>query len=226
MKYAGSIAAILLLGLITGPGANPALAQTGAMPDMTPEQAQAMAEQMMLRLGGQIGLDPEALRNATPEQRKEMMRGAADTMAGQTMQQMEQAFGMPAEELKNLSKEEMRTLMVARLQPPAMAPPLQPRPLRSAPPRGFPDGSVALPVAADYSAELAVAEPAGRELLLVAVDLPARRIVWRETLTTPFERHLDLLDIAPDPSVLILELIDPATRRVIRRYRPVAAAGE
>lgn len=243
MKRAATIALMLLLS----GSATLALAQTGGLPtgnmpmggmpmggmpsgdmsNMTPEQAEAMAEQMMLRFGGMMGLDPEALRDASPEEREEMLRGGADAMAGQTMQRMEQIFGMPVEEMQNLSPEEkaaLRARMMARTGPPIMTPPADLQPLRPAPRRGFPDGSIPLPVAADYSTELAVADPADRDLLLVAVDLPAREIVWRETLTTPFEKHLNLLDIAPDPSVLILELIDPETRRVIRRYRPVAAA--
>ncbi|MCZ6893614.1 MAG: hypothetical protein O7H40_06155 [Gammaproteobacteria bacterium] len=268
MKLKTAIALTLVLGL----SAAPALAQTGGMPmggmpNMTPEQAEAMTQQMMQRFGAKMGLDPEALRNASPEERKEMMRGGADAMAermilqfggkmgldpealrdappeereemlrggadamvGQSMQRMEQMFGMSVEEMQNLSSEdkaEMRARMAARFQPQAVAPPVEPRPLRPAPRRGFPDGSVALPVTADYGADLVVDEPPERELLLVAVDLPAREIVWRETLTTPFEKHLRLLDIAPDPSVLILELIDPDTHRVFRRYRPVAAASE
>jgi len=268
MKHKTAIALTLVLGL----GAAPALAQTGGMPmggmpNMTPEQAEAMtqqmmqrfgakmgldpealrdaspeereemlsggadamAEQMMLRFGAKMGLDPEALRNASPEEREEMQSGGADAMAEQTMQRLEQMFGMPVEDMQNLSNEdkaEMRARMMARFQPQAMAQPVEPRPLRPAPRYGFPDGSVALPVMADYGADLVVDEPLEREFLLVAVDVPAREIVWRETLTTPFEKHISLLDIAPDPSVLILELIDPGTHRVFRRYRPVAAASE
>lgn len=228
MKHETTIALTLLFGL----GAAPAPAQMGGMPSgdmssMTPEQAAAMAEQMMLRFGGKMGLDPEALRNASPEEREEMLQGGADAMAGQVMQRMERMFGMSAEEMQNLSPAEkvaLRARMTARFQQQAVAQPAEPRPLYAAPPHGFPDGSVPLPVLADYSTDLAIAEPAGQDLLLVAVDLPAREIVWRETRTTPFEEHLNLLDIAPDPSVLILELIDPDTHRVIRRYRPVAAA--
>lgn len=224
MKRATTVALALLLGL----SAAPAWAQTGGVPNMTPEQAQQMADQMMLRFGKQMGVDPEALRNATPEQREEMLRGGAEAMAGQTMQRMEQMFGMPVEELQNLSAEQkagMRARMMARFQPPT-PPEADAIPLRYTPARGFPDGSTPLPVAADYSTILVVAEPAGRELLLVVADVVRREIVWRETRTAPFEEHLNLLDIAQDPSVLILELIDPETHRVIRRYRPVAAASE
>ena len=70
---------------------------------------------------------------------------------------------------------------------------------------------------------MAVDEPAGREFLLVVADVIQRQIVWRETRTAPFEEHLNLLDVAPEPSSLILELIDPDSHLVIRRYRPVAA---
>lgn len=223
MKYTTTVALALLLGLSNGP----AWAQTGGAPNMTPEQAQQMANQMMLRFGGQMGLDPEALRNASPEEREEMLLGGADAMAGQTMQRMEQMFGMSVEEMQNLSneeKEEMRASIVARFQAATQQPEADAFSMRYAPARGFPDGSVPLPVAADYSAELVVTEPADRELLLVVADVAQHEIVWRETRTAPFEEHLNLLDIAPDPSVLILELIDPDTHRVIRRYRPVAAA--
>jgi len=222
MKHATTIALALLLGL----SVKPASAQTGGAPNMTPEQAEAMAEQMMLRFGGQMGLDPEALRNASPEEREEMLRGGADAMSGQTMQRMEQMFGMPIEEMQNLSAAEkaaLRARMTARFQTTAQ-PEADTFPMRYAPARGFPDGSIPLPVAADYSAELVVTEPAGRELLLVVADVARYEIVWRETRMVPFEERLNLLDIAPDPSALIVELIDPDTRRVIRRYRPVAAA--
>lgn len=234
MKHKTAIALTLVLGL----SAAPALAQTGGMPmggmpsggmpNMTSEQAEAMAQQMMLRFGAKMGLDPEALRDASPEEREEMFRGGADAMAGQTMQRMEQMFGMSVEEMQNLGpgdKAALRARMMARFEPEAAASrAIEPRPLLPAPARGFPDGSTPLPVAADYSAELVVTEPADRELLLVVADVARREIVWRETRTVPFEEHLSLLDIAPDPSVLILELIDPDTHRVIRRYRPVAAA--
>ncbi len=230
MKLATTIALALLLGLSTG------LAQaqmggvpTGGMPNMTPEQAQQMADQMMLKFGAKMGLDPEALRDASPEEREEMLRGGADAMAGQTMQRMEQMFGMSVEEMQNLSAEDkaaLRDRMMARSQQLRTPPEADALPMRHAPARGFPDGSTPLPVAADYSTVLVVTEPVDRELLLVVADVARREIVWRETRTAPFEEHLNLLDIAPEPSDLILELIDPDTHRVIRRYRPVAAASD
>lgn len=222
MKRATAIALALLLGMST----DPSWAQTGGGPNMTPEQAQQMADQMMQRFGARMGLDPEALRNASPEEREEMLRGDAGAMAGQTMQRLEQMFGMPVEDMQNLSAAEkaaLRDRMTARFQPTAQ-PGVDILPLRDAPAGGFPDGSTPLPVAADYSTVLAVAEPAGRELLLVVADVLRHEIVWRETRIIPFEEQLNLLDIAPDPSALIIELIDPDSRRVIRRYRPVAAA--
>jgi hypothetical protein len=183
---------------------------------------------MMLRFGEQMGLDPEALRNASPEEREEMLRGGAGAMSGQTMRKMEQMFGMPVEEMQNLSnedKEDMRARMMARSRP-TTPPEADTLPMHDAPALGFPDGSTPLPVAVDFSTVLVVAEPAGRELLLVVADVARSKVVWRETRTAPFEEHLNLLDIAPEPSDLILELIDPDTHRVIRRYRPVAAASE
>ncbi|HSF96552.1 MAG TPA: hypothetical protein VLA52_16120, partial [Thermohalobaculum sp.] len=71
---------------------------------------------------------------------------------------------------------------------------------------------------------LVVDEPAGRKLLLVAADIGRHEIVLRETRAVPFSEQINLRDIAPDPNMLVLELIDPETHRVIRRYRPVAAA--
>ena len=194
---------------------------TDEMPNMTPEQAQAMAEQMMLQLGGQLGLDPEVLRNATPKQRKEILRGAAEASSGNAVQQFENDIGMSVGEFKNLSEEEQTALMMRRSEAPETK--FDPMPLPAAPDRGFLDGSTPLPVAADYTVDLAVDEPAGREFLLVVADVIQRQIVWRETRTAPFEEHLNLLDIAPEPSSLILELIDPDSHLVIRRYRPVAA---
>lgn len=194
----------------------------GDMTNMTPEQAQAMADRMMLQLGGQLGLDPEALRNATPKQREEMLRGAAEASSNQMIQQLENDIGMSVSEFKNLGEDDQAALMMRRSDAPETG--FDPMPLPAAPGQGFPDGSIPLPVAADYTTVLAVKEPAGREFLLVVADVIQRQIVWRETRTAPFEEHLNLLDIAPEPSALILELIDPDTHRVIRRYRPVAAA--
>jgi hypothetical protein len=223
MKYVTAIALALLLGL----SVNPAAAQSGGAPNMTPEQAEAMAGQMMLRFGNQMGLDPEALRNASPEEREDMLRSGSGAMARQPLQRMEQMFGMPVEEMQNLSdedKEALRARMMTRFQTAAQQPETDTFPLRYAPARGFPDGSIPLPVAADYSTVLLVSEPVNWELLLVVADVARQMIIWRKTRIAPFEEHLNLLDIAPDPSVLILELIDPDTHRVIRRYRPVAAA--
>lgn len=236
MKFATTIALTLVLGL----GTTSALAQIGGMPtggmpgggmaNMTPEQAQAMAEQMMLQLGGQLGLDPELLRDATKEERDELLDRASEARRGQSIQQMEQNLGMSLDQFETLSEDEKNALVMGMLNMPGPKAP-EPNmvdllPLHFVPSRGFPDGSVPLPVADDYSTELVVTEPVGRELLLVVADMSRREIVWREKRTAPFKEHLNLLDIAPDPSALILELIDPDTHVVIRRYRPVAAASE
>lgn len=259
---------LLVAGL--GLGVAPASAQVGGAPpggmtDMTPEQAEAMAERMMRQMAGQMGLDPEALRNATPEEREQMLQGGADAMAErmllqmgarmgvdpdalrnaspeerermigaaaeamaeQVTKQVEQTLDMSTEEMKNLSEEEIHARMAARLEPDAGIPAaIEPRPLLPAPRRGFPDGSVPLPVGENFGAELVFDEPPARDLLLVVADLRAREIVWRGNRSAPLREHLNLLEIAPDPSVLVIELIDPITRRVIRRYRPVAAFTE
>lgn len=225
MKYTATVALALLLGM----SATAAWAQIGGMPgggmpNMTPEQAQQMLDQMMKGMGTQLDLDPETLRSASPEEREEMIRGAADAMAGQATKQMEDQFGMPLDEFKKLSEDEKNALMMSLLQPQQIVEPAAPLPLLPAPVRGFPDGSAPLPVTENYDAYLVVTEQVDRELLLVVADIARREIVWRATRIAPFEEHLNLLDFTPNPSDLILELIDPNTHRVIRRYRPVAAA--
>lgn len=205
-----------------------------ALQDATPEErermlqrgAMAMTERLMLRIGASMGLDPEALRDATPEERTRMLQDGAAAMANRTTKQVEQTLGIPIQEMKTLSDEEVRARMAARAELGTARAPISPRPLPTAPRQGFPDGSVPLPVGDDYSAELVFEESPVRELLIVAADLRARQIVWRESRTMPLREHLDLLELAQDPAMLVLELIDPRTRRVIRRYRPVAAATE
>jgi len=224
----------IALGFLLFSSLPSAFAQMGGMPmggipamgDMTDEQADAMAAEMMQRYGAMMGLDPEALRNATAEEQQRMLEAGANAMAERMTQGLEQALGMPLEEIQNLSDEEMRALVLARPQPEAALPPIEPRPLRTMPRDGFPDGSMPLPTAPDYQATLVYDEPPERDLLLIVVDPRANEIIWRETRTAPFEEHLSLLEIASDPSVLILEVIDPQTRRVLRRYRPAALVGE
>jgi len=54
----------------------------GGMPDMgqmrsremTPEEAQKWADQMMLKLGKSLGVDPEAMENASPEERNRLLQ--------------------------------------------------------------------------------------------------------------------------------------------------------
>jgi hypothetical protein len=265
MKFAATTVFLFLLCSNPGRiGVTGAQAQSGSA--TTPEQEQALTQQMLLQMGSRMGLDPEVLRNATPEQQREMLRQGGSAMADQMMQQMgaqmgldpeamrnatpdeqenmirdggkamrgnmlgqiEQMFGMSIEEMQNLSEDDkaaMQARMMARAQAgQTPSPEDDPLPMRNAPRNGFPDGSIPLPVAADYTTDLAVNEPAGREMLFVAADTRRHEIVWRETRTAPFEQHLELLDITSDPSALVFELIDPNTRRVIRRYRPVAAA--
>jgi len=59
--------------------------------------------------------------------------------------------------------------------------------------------------------------------LLVVADAARQEILWRETRVPPFDEDLPLREISPALSNLVIELIDPETRRMVRRFRPVAA---
>jgi hypothetical protein len=189
---------------------------------MSKEDAQTMADEMLLRLGSQLGLDPEALRNAPKKERKAMIGRAGEGFLGAAQGQMENMLGMPLEDIENLSPQDIMAVMMGAAGQ-GSTPPIPPSPLLDAPSRGFPDGALPWPIPADFVAELSVEEPSNVEMLVVLADTARREIVWRETRTAPFQERLSLLDIAPDPGALVLELIDPSTHRVIRRYRPVAA---
>lgn len=193
------------------------------MMSMTPEDREAAVEDMMIEFGVKMGLDEAALRAATPEQRQEMLRSGAAAIRERMEQSLEQRFGRPIEELENMSEDQLRTLVASRAaaatdDPADAAPRLRPEPLG-----GFPDGSEPLPVTADYVAELSVSEPAGRQMILVVADAVRREILWRSERMPPFNESLDLSDISSRLSNLVVELIDPETRRVARRLRPVAA---
>ncbi|MFV2001659.1 MAG: hypothetical protein ACC619_01610 [Paracoccaceae bacterium] len=189
--------------------------------NMTPEQAQGLADQMLQQLGKKMGVDPGALQNADQQEQQELLSGAMQERADQMIARIEAKTGMSIDEFNKLSEAEQNALMAARPEPANTG--FDPLPLLAAPVRGFPDGSAALPVAADFDAALRVSEPAGHEVLVVVADMAQREIVWREIRAVPFEERLNLLQLSPNPSALIIELIDPETRRVIRRYRPVAA---
>ena len=75
---------------------------------------------------------------------------------------------------------------------------------------------------ADYIAELSVSEPAGRQMILVVADAVRREILWRSERVPPFDESLQLSEISSRLPDVVVELIDPKTRRVARRLRPVA----
>ena len=217
-----SLAAILTAASAFGQGVGmpiPGLPMGGGA-NMTPEQAREMADRMMQQMGGAMGLDPETLRNATPEQRREMLKGAADAMAGQMQQRLEQSFGMPLDQVEKLGEDELRALMATRHRPPMPA--FEPTLLRPAPASGFPDGAMPLPVRNGNVASLSF-EMAQGDVLLVVADTARQEILLNETRTTPLEEEIDLDCMARDTGALVVEIIDPRTHRVIRRYRPVAA---
>lgn len=192
-------------------------------PGMTPEQAARMANEMLEGLGGMLGIDPETLRNAGDAERRELLRQGADGYAAGMRQRMEEQTGMPLEEMERLDEAALRDLLMGGGDRPAPPGPAEALPLDPPPPEGFADGSEPLPVGPDGAASLAVTEPRGREVILVAVDIRAPEIVHRERRTIPFTAALALNDLSDDPATLVLEVIDAAERRVLHRLRPVAA---
>lgn len=200
----------------------PGMPDMGEMPtkEMTPEEAQQWADEMMLKLGESMGVDPEAMRNATEEERRELLRDGADAYARRIVEGFEQRTGMSIEELDAMSEAEQDAKMRELFAP--AAPVLEDLPLDPAPPLGFADGSESLPVGPDQVAELSIEGAAGREYILVASNAPARRIVMRETRVAPFQARIALKGLAEDPNALVIEVIDPDTGRVVRRFRPVA----
>lgn len=204
-------------------GGIPGMPDMGRMPtqQMTPEEAQKWADEMMLKLGESLGVDPEAMRNAPPEKRNRLLQEGADAYSSRMIEGIEQRMGMSVEEWKAMSEAERDARAREMFAPPA--PVLEDIPLDPAPPAAFRDGSEPLAVGPDQVAVLRVEEEAGRDYLLVASDASARRVVMREDRTAPFEERIALKGLAPDPNALVIELIDPNSRRVVRRFRPVAA---
>lgn len=195
-----------------------------------------------INLGAGLGLDEGELRAETMEERAELMLRRAEEMKQKMLGQVAERLGVTVDELVSMSEQDVRALedqhrsaiaveraaedqhrsaTVVVDEQPAFPLPL-PLP---APPGGFRDGSEGLVVDAGYVAELAVAEPEGKEMLMVIADPLRREIVWRAERTPPFVEPLRLDELAADPSRLVIELIDPGTRRVVRRFRPVAGAG-
>jgi hypothetical protein len=195
------------------------------MQNMTPEEAQAMAQRLMLQMGGQLGVNQTALENATLDEQEDLIRQAAKSQAGGILGQMEQMFGMSVQDMQNLDaagKAELRANISSDFQA-SIGGQTDALPMQPAPPGGFRDGSTSLPVQPDFSTVLTVENPADQEVLLVVADLTRREIVWREPRNTPFSEHFNLLELARNPNTLVLELINPHTGRVIERFRPVAA---
>jgi hypothetical protein len=191
------------------------------MKQMTPEEARQWADEMMLKMGKSLGVDPETMKNASPEERNRLLQEGAEAFSNRMIEDVEQRIGMSIEEWESLSETEREARSREMFMPAA---PLQEDiPLDPAPPIAFGDGSEPLPVGPDQVAQLNVEGEAGRDYLLVAADQAARRIVMRENRTAPFEERIALKELAADPNNLVIELIDPDTRRVVRRYRPVAA---
>jgi len=204
-------------------GGMPGMPDMGQMPtqQMTPEEAQKWADEMMLKLGKSLGVDPEAMENASPEERNRLLQEGADAFSNRMIEGVEQRIGMSIEEWESLSEAEQEAKSREMFAP--SAPVQEDIPLDPAPPLAFGDGSEPLAVGSDQVAVLRVEEEAGRDYILVAADTAARRIVLREDRTAPFEARIALKSLAPDPNALVIELIDPNTRRVARRFRPVAA---
>jgi hypothetical protein len=191
---------------------------------MTPEQREAAIEEMMVKFGARIGIDEAEMRAATPEQREELLRSGAEAMQKRMEENLEKRLGRPIAELKDMSEDELRALVLAR-QTAAPETPRDAEPkLFPAPPGGFPDGSEPLPLAEGQVAKLSLAEPIGREMLLVVADAARQEILWRDTRVPPFEETLPLPQFSSALSTLVIEFIDPETRRVLRRFRPVAGS--
>jgi len=201
----------------------PGMPDMGQMPtqQMTPEEAQKWADEMMLKMGKSLGVDPEAMKNASPEERNRLLQEGAEAFSNRMIEGVEQRIGMSIEEWESLSEAEQEAKSREMFMP--AAPVQEDIPLDPAPSLAFRDGSEPLAVGPDQVAVLRIEAEPGRDYILVAADTTARRIVLRENRTAPFEERIALKGLAPDPNALVIELIDPDTHRVARRFRPVAA---
>ena len=92
--------------------------------------------------------------------------------------------------------------------------------LRHAPHGGFPDGAEPLPTSSEGLADLSVTG-APRDALLVVADPVAQEALLVEDVRLPLARTLNLGTLSPRFPDLVVELMDPSTRRIIHRYRPV-----
>lgn len=94
-----------------------------------------------------------------------------------------------------------------------------------APDAGFPDGSEALPVDADFGASIHYDNPDGRRLTLVVFDTGSRSVLHQARYDGPIDERYDLREFDADVADLLIEIIDDERSRVVRRMRPAYAGG-
>lgn len=89
------------------------------------------------------------------------------------------------------------------------------------PPGGFPDHASPLEVTDTAQVSLRIAEPAGRELILVVADPGAERVLLNELVRLPVDRVIDLAALSPESYDVVIELLDPDSHRMVHRFHPV-----
>lgn len=173
-----------------------------------------------------------------PADPKAAARAEAEAMAQPMESKVEEMLGARPDELKDMSKLELMMRLGAnamtrgepeeardtpRARPVKPHPPLDPLSLAPEPPGGFADGAHPLPTDRSGATLLTATDPPGPAILVV-VDPVERRILLREDVTLPLRRDLSLRSLSPRFDTLVVELLDPPTRHVLLRFRPVSAA--
>lgn len=163
-------------------------------------------------------------------------RAQAEVMAQEMEAQVEDMFGASSEEVKEMSGLEIMLRLGAnalssreQLQSSETSEPSPIVPhqllalpgLTSAPPAGFADNALPLPAERSGAAVLTVSEPPGPAILVVT-DPVERRVLLREDVSLPLRRELSLRPLSHRVDTLVIELIDPASRRILQRFRLVA----
>lgn len=187
-------------------------------------------QEMMKGIGGMFGVDMEEMQDLSREERNRKMKEAAEKLQSDMNTNLEKKLGMNVDAFKALDKDEARALFQRRMGggipgqgQDRLADVLNtPRP---APRHGFPDGSVAVPIADGKIKLPDNLESKRQDLFLIAVDSWEREIVWRLNAVKGGQ-IVNLKDIDAPQSSLLLEVVDPQTRRVVKRLRPVSSVAE
>ncbi len=193
-------------------------------------EARRMASDMMKNMGMPLGVDVDKLMTGTREERKAYSESLRKNLLKKREETYQSTFGMSPEELEKLDMEErrevfrkrggMKTMTPSAPEPGSRITHNPPPPMPSS---GFPDGSKALPVSGDLTATLEYSSAPDSSLTMVAVDLARSEIVHQAVKSGPISEKLNLRHFDAEPADLLIELVDPESRKVVARFRPVTA---